>query len=559
MTENIGSTLLGTIISNADAGAVFPDGITATMFVSSKDRVIFSTASEMIREGIPPNLVLLASRLEQKGKLAEAGEAVYLAELTTLHGTSFPSQIERYGQLLKQQARNREIARAIKEAAEGLKNESPELIVPELLWTLAEYSNGNERQAFKLTRLDSIEVKPASWIVNGLIENGSFCSLYGDSGAGKSFLAIELAACIATGTPFHGIPVKQGPVIYLAGEGHSGLARRFKAWSIARGISLEGVPLYLSAGAMALIEPTVMGPVCNALEKLIKEIGNPSLVILDTWSRVLGGDDSAPSDAAAGVAALDGLRARYGNFAAMVVHHEGHQKGRGRGWSGLRAAVDMEYRAERGTDGILRLECTKAKDTHGMEPMAFHFMGVELPMRNESGEPVTSAVLNQVEWEPAPGTSKEPAVGRNQTLALDILNRLSADGSVSVEAWREACKAEGIIKQRFYDVKKTLIESRIVEINNSFVRLVRNGNAVTPLLYKGVLRTVTDIADKVTDSYETLPTVTVTQKPLPPDIPPEYKERYDYAFSEFLNKGCSPEDAVREAREFALLASRAGA
>jgi len=478
--ENIGSVLLGTVIANAEQGASFPDGITEAMFESPQDRIIFNTASEMIRDGMKPNLPLLGERLQKTGKLKKAGGADYLASLTSLPGIC-ASQIGQYGESLKRQSMNREAVMAVKEAAEklGKPGGSPEQIILDLKKQISGYGDGSTRHHFRLLRLDSIEIKPTSWLISGLIEAGSFSSLYGDSGAGKSFLAIELAVCIATGTSFHGIPVKQGPVIYLAVEGNSGLVRRFKAWSIVRGVSLEAASLFLSEGAIALIEPATMGPVCNAIEKVIKEIGqNPSLVILDTWSRVLGGDDSAPSDAAAGVAALDGLRARYGNFAALVVHHEGHQKGRGRGWSGLRAAVDMEYRAERGADGLLRLECTKAKDTSVMDPMAFQFMTVELLIRNESGEPATSAVLNRVEWEPAPKAVKEAAsLGKNQTTVLEILRRLFETGKpVSVDAWREACLTEGIIKQRFYDVKKSLIELNKVEIDNSLVRPVRNGN-----------------------------------------------------------------------------------
>ena len=488
MNQDIGSVLLGTVIGNADSGIFFPDGVTAAMFESSRDRLIFIAASEMIQEGLPPNLVLLGKRLEETGKIDVVGGYDYLAGLTSLPGL-YPSLITHYGELLKQQSVDRKATQAIKEAAEGLKNGSgPGLVVPELFRKLANYENGKEQHLFRFSRLDLIEVKPASWIVNGLIEKESFCCLYGDPGAGKSFLAIELASCIATGTPFYGISVKQGPVIYLAGEGHSGLARRFRAWGIVRSISLENAPLYLSAGAIALIEPASMGPVCNALERLIREIGNPSLVILDTWSRVLGGDDSSPSDAAAGVAALDGLRARFGNFAAMVVHHEGHTKGRGRGWSGLRAAVDMEFRIERGADRILRLECTKAKDIGIMEPMAFEFMGVELPLRNESGEPVTSAVLDRKEWTPAPKTGSEPALGKNQSLALDILKRLSTTGSVTAEAWREACLSEGMIRQRFNEARNSLSDSGKIEINNLFVTVHERTND-TPL-YKGVCRSV---------------------------------------------------------------------
>ena len=130
MTENIGSTLLGTIIAHADTGAVFPDGITAAMFESSKDRVIFNTASEMIREGIPPNLVLLSERLKSDGQIDKAGGFDYLASLTSLQGASFPSQLNYYGETLKTQAADKAAVQAIKAAAEGLKAGGPELVVP---------------------------------------------------------------------------------------------------------------------------------------------------------------------------------------------------------------------------------------------------------------------------------------------------------------------------------------------------------------------------------------------------------------------------------------------
>jgi hypothetical protein len=54
-----------------------------------------------------------------------------------------------------------------------------------------------------------------------------------------------------------------------------------------------------------------------------------------------------------------------------------------------------------------------------------------------------------------------------------------------------------------------------------------------------VLRNVTVTADKVTECPETLP----------PEILPEYRECYDFALVEFLNKGHSPELADQEARE----------
>ena len=552
--SDVGRALLGAVIGNAHLRAAFPDGITDAVFETHGERVVFAAASDLLRDGKPPDLVLLTNHLRDTGRLDAAGGAAYVAELTSL--PTFPSQIGYYAEALKREAADREARRAVLEAAEELKKGSPGLIVPDLLQRLTGYGGGSERQRFSLVRLDSVEVKPTSWIVRNLVEADSFCCLYGDSGAGKSFLAIELAACIATGTPFYGLPVKKGPVVYLAGEGRSGLARRFKAWGIARGVPLDGAPIFLSVGAMALIEAEVMAPVCNSLEKLIREIGNPSLVILDTWSRVLGGDDSSTSDAAAGVCALDGLRERFGNFAALVVHHCGNSdKGRVRGWSGLRAAVDMEYRAERGADGLLRLECTKSKDTGIMDPMAFRFTSVELPLRNESGEHMTSAVLDRVDWTPAPTGSAAKGPGKNQSLALDVLQGLDRPGAwVGIREWRDACQNSGLARNRFAEVKDSLEASGGVEIMNSMVRIPcsSEGASVRPntppkggVYSDGHGHALSDRpkasemgkSDEMTESPETLP----------PEIPPEYRDIYEAAVTVLVKRGRPQSQAETEA------------
>jgi hypothetical protein len=145
----------------------------------------------------------------------------------------------------------------------------------------------------------------------------------------------------------------------------------------------------------------------------------------------------------------------------------------------------MEFRVERGTDEVLRLECTKAKDTGIMEPMAFKFVTVELPIRNESGEPVTSAVLNQVDWELAPKSGKESAMGKNQTQALDILKQLLNAGSATLDAWQKACIESGIDRRRFPEIKNSLSKSGKIIINNPFVSLSECPPPSAPLLYKG--------------------------------------------------------------------------
>ncbi|MDR1250723.1 MAG: AAA family ATPase, partial [Treponema sp.] len=471
MDDQLERNVLGCILSGAET----PPVLNAGMFASVRNRIVFKALAAMKEQGNAPDIVTLHYYLQSIGKLDEAGDVAYVASLTD---SVFPSQIQYFTETLVKRCRDRKYETAIKLAAENIGKEPTDWIVQEL-------QNKLEAQApdpgggLRFERVGGMEVKASSWLVQGLLETDSFACLFGDPGAGKSFLAIELAACVATGTPFYGLQVKHpGPVIYIAGEGRTGLVRRFRAWSIARGKPLDNAPLFLNSGAVSLIDDVSMVAVVKALKTLVKELDRPPvLAILDTWRRTLGGDDSAPSDAAAGVAALDALRARFENFAALVVHHEGHTKGRGRGWSGLRAAVDVEFRAERGKDELLRLECTKAKDTRPVDPMAFQFISTELGITDEEGNPFTSAVLNTVGWTPDTEAATKKPAGKNQALALDILKRLEAearenrgnDGRVSLDWWRDECKPEGIVRQRFYDVRVSLEKAGKIKVQDSFV------------------------------------------------------------------------------------------
>jgi len=154
----------------------------------------------------------------------------------------------------------------------------------------------------------------------------------------------------------------------------------------------------------------------------------------------------------------------------------------------LRAAVDVELRAELGNDKILRLECTKAKDTEPMKPMAFRFATVELGLeiRTDAGEPVTSAVLNPTDWTPAPDVAVKKPVGKNQALSLDILKRLETEAQknqegssfVSLELWRKECIANGLNRCQFFDVKEGLIKNGTIQIVDGIVRCMGVGLGV---------------------------------------------------------------------------------
>ena len=69
---------------------------------------------------------------------------------------------------------------------------------------------------------------------------------FGAAGSGKSFAVLDMALCIASGTPYHGHSVQQGSVFYIAGEGLSGMSRRAAAWQKHHDVGKGQAQFYLS-------------------------------------------------------------------------------------------------------------------------------------------------------------------------------------------------------------------------------------------------------------------------------------------------------------------------
>ncbi|MGC8703819.1 MAG: AAA family ATPase, partial [Thiomonas sp.] len=71
---------------------------------------------------------------------------------------------------------------------------------------------------------------PVRWLVRGVLPAEGLAALFGASGSGKSFLALDLAAAIAEGRRWFGYRVNAAPVVYVGLEGEAGLSQRVQAW-----------------------------------------------------------------------------------------------------------------------------------------------------------------------------------------------------------------------------------------------------------------------------------------------------------------------------------------
>ena len=330
-----------------------------------------------------------------------------------------------------------------------------------------------DKLAFEFTRADSLELTEIKWVVDDYIEADSLAQVFGDPGGGKSFVAIDLACCVATGKPWHGHDVKQGSVFYIAGEGHNGLARRLKAWQIGNGTSLAGVPLYKSHRAAQLYDATEAAVVAESIKQLSAEANCiPSMIVIDTLARNHGGDENSTQDMNAFIQHLDVYLRQPWKCCVMVVHHSGvADKDRSRGSTALKGALDAEYKCQldSGTKTIA-FESKKMKDAEMPSPKNFQITQVDLPINNKNGMPVKGAYLTAVDISGLVSqVQKKTYLSPNQKQVMECLVMLEVSlfqnhqlRPVGYDEWRDSAKEHGVKNNRFWEVVKSMIAKEMV-------------------------------------------------------------------------------------------------
>jgi len=330
-------------------------------------------------------------------------------------------------------------------------------------------------------------IHPPAWLVKGVIERDSLAVIYGEPGHGKSFIAMDLAATVATGTDWHKHQTTLGAVFYIAGEGVNGIARRFKAWEIDRGIDLSSAPLCVSSTPIALDDPGSALKVKQAITAMAEQQQQtPVLIVVDTLARNFAGDENGTKDMNQFIRCMDAVRLAW-KATILIVHHTGKDTNRGaRGSSVLKAAIDTEFSASMDENKIICLQAHKMKEAELPRPMAFKLQGVQLLIVDEDGNDIWSCAPHLVGDDYKPPKKGSRGRGKNQTLARQILadlylkqrqrliddDRDPDDAKVTIVDWREKCADTLIQRQRFTEIQKSLVEQGIIELIHPYVNLV---------------------------------------------------------------------------------------
>lgn len=160
--------------------------------------------------------------------------------------------------------------------------------------------------------------RPA-WLVESLWAAGGAGVLGGHPKSGKTWLALEMAVSVASGSPCLGAyPVHDaGPVLlYLAEDSAASAHERVQGICRHRGLELARLDLLLLTTPVLRLDSRVDAERLAATVAAVR----PKLLVLDPFVRVHGADENSASEVSRLLATLTALKRAF-DVAVLIVHH----------------------------------------------------------------------------------------------------------------------------------------------------------------------------------------------------------------------------------------------
>lgn len=207
-----------------------------------------------------------------------------------------------------------------------------------------------------LTRSHLADLPTPEPLIEDTLDRRTVALLAGSFGTGKSFLALDWAACIATGRMWHRRAIADpGRVLYIASEGAYGFHDRVTAWEYGFRHDLADDRFAVLPVPVNLRDTAEVADLCTL-------VAGCALVVIDTLARCLvGADENSAKDMGEAVDAAYRLRDATNGGSVLLVHHTGKDGETTRGSSALEAGVDTVYKTK-GDARLIDLSRSKRKD-----------------------------------------------------------------------------------------------------------------------------------------------------------------------------------------------------
>jgi hypothetical protein len=294
-----------------------------------------------------------------------------------------------------------------------------------------------QRRAINLLSLPELFRKPdPDFLINQILVAGTVALFTAKEESYKSFLATDMALCVATGKPYHSFKINRpGPVVYVAAEGASGLKRRVQAWMQDRNETVAADRFLVLDEPLQIAAPTERAAFIAHVSEM-----KPALIIFDTLRRCsVGLDENSAADMGVFTDALGEIAAKTG--ACVLAIHHNNKTGEYSGSTALAGNVDTRLTCKRHTDGLVTLTIEKQKDFEKHSPISFENRVVAI--RDTKGE-ANSLVFDRVAYR----RDDADIMGKNEKRVLEILAQTGEKGLTNAE-WQEGAKSAGISESTF--------------------------------------------------------------------------------------------------------------
>lgn len=292
-----------------------------------------------------------------------------------------------------------------------------------------------DRPRFQIIAADDLDkLPPLQWLVHQEIVENGVCVLYGESGVGKSFIALDYAMKLAA---------KGISVIYAPTEGEGGYRKRVNAWKAFH--TTPRLPaLYFAFGGVMLHDKALMAQVLPQFRQIA-----PRLIIIDTLAMGMAGlDENNARDVTMFMVTCRQFSYQL-NTAILLVHHTSKAGVMERGSTVLRGNADTMIRLS-DADDVIMVECSKTKDEE-----KFPARYVALIKHDDSLVPIPA---EQLAFDAATLTT-------NQRKLLDLL---ALETNLDGLPIRDAADMTGLSLGSVTRALSNLLKKKMVEKNGSY-------------------------------------------------------------------------------------------
>ncbi|MEQ9488035.1 MAG: AAA family ATPase [Alphaproteobacteria bacterium] len=339
------------------------------------------------------------------------------------------------------------------------------------------------------------------WIVKGVLGTGNLSVLFAPPGSGKTFVALDIAAHVASGLDWCGRAVRGGPAVYLAAEGQQGVFKRVLAQQQRRIDPDEDVRLAIVPKSLDLFNDDGDLPgFVSELHRLADLMGDRlALVVIDTLSCVMAdGEENYPSDMGRLIMNMQKIIEATGAHVMMLHHPSKDRPDEMRGHGRLKGSIDTSILLQKDElTGQISAAIRKQKDGEEGPLATISLVAVEIGL-DEDGDPITSCVVDAVPAEVETAPKKKRLNDNSQLGLMSLREALATDPRdtppdapeafrahvpqvVTVDHWRKrfyARKGEqrdnpDTVRKSFLRAQDNLQAINIIRIHNKWVGIIQ--------------------------------------------------------------------------------------